>query len=94
MVVQKPQVGQLVCSKAGRDKDRPYLVVKTIDDFFVYVVDGEVRKLDRPKRKNVKHLHVTRKIAPEIASRLNSGEAVTNAEIRQAISQLLAEQEE
>ncbi|KKM12756.1 hypothetical protein SY88_01920 [Clostridiales bacterium PH28_bin88] len=90
----KPEVGQLVCSKAGRDKDRPYLVVKTIDDFFVYVVDGDIRRLDRPKRKNVKHLHVTKKVAPEIASRLNAGEAVTNAEIRQAISRLWAEQEE
>ncbi|NMB19832.1 MAG: hypothetical protein GX979_03115 [Firmicutes bacterium] len=50
------QVGQLVTSKRGRDSGRKYVVVKFYDDSHVDVADGSVRKLSRPKRKNIKHL--------------------------------------
>ncbi|NMB02469.1 MAG: KOW domain-containing protein [Firmicutes bacterium] len=52
------EVGQLVTSKRGRDSGRKYVVVKFYDDGHADVVDGLVRKLNRPKRKNVKHLVV------------------------------------
>lgn len=50
------EVGQLVTSKRGRDFGRKYVVVKFYDNGYADLVDGVVRKLDRPKRKNVKHL--------------------------------------
>ncbi|MEW6662793.1 MAG: RNA-binding protein [Bacillota bacterium] len=83
------QPGQLVCSKSGRDKDRCYLVLKVIDQYFVHLVDGDVRKLDRPKRKNIKHLQVLPTTAGELAEKLKAGESITNAEVRQAISQTI-----
>ncbi len=51
-------IGRIVCSKAGRDKGYFMVVVKSEDDF-VYVCDGKERPLDRPKRKNKKHLQFT-----------------------------------
>jgi ribosomal protein L14E/L6E/L27E len=81
------QPGQLVCSNSGRDRNRCYLVLKVIDNSFVHVVDGNVRKIDRPKRKNVKHLLVLPIKACILAEKLKAGDCITNAEVRQAISQ-------
>ena len=50
--------GQIVLSKAGRDFGS-YLIVSHLDENGVYVVDGKKRPVDRPKRKNPKHLSVT-----------------------------------
>ena len=51
-----PEVGQLVYSRAGRDSNRPFVVVGVCDDRHVLVTDGQVRPSARPKRKNVRHL--------------------------------------
>ncbi len=50
------KVGQLVTSKMGRDSGKKYVVVESLPDNHVGVADGFVRKMDRPKRKNLKHL--------------------------------------
>lgn len=50
------QVGQLVTSRQGRDLGRRYVVVQFYDDSFVGVADGLVRRVSRPKRKNIRHL--------------------------------------
>lgn len=52
------KTGVIVKNKAGREKDRLYLVIE-IDDNYVYVVDGETRQLENPKKKNKKHLTTT-----------------------------------
>lgn len=49
--------GRIVRSKAGRDKDTFYIVVKS--DEAVWVANGRERKLSSPKRKNPKHLALT-----------------------------------
>ena len=54
------QVGQLVTSRQGRDLGRKYVVVQFYDDNHVGVADGLVRKVNCPKRKNVKHLVIHR----------------------------------
>ncbi len=50
--------GQIVCSRAGRDRGKWMVVVKE-EGGFLYVCDGKERPLGRPKRKNVKHLALT-----------------------------------
>ena len=47
--------GMLVKSKAGRDKDHVYVIIRAEDEY-VYVADGDLRPLRRMKRKNGKHL--------------------------------------
>ncbi|MGI6279038.1 MAG: RNA-binding protein [Acutalibacteraceae bacterium] len=54
-------IGQIVCSKAGRDKGK-FMVIVAEDDDYVYVCDGKERPLKRPKRKNRKHLAFCKKI--------------------------------
>ena len=51
-------VGQIVCSKKGRDKGY-FLVIVAENSEVVYVCDGKERPLERPKKKNVKHLSFT-----------------------------------
>ena len=52
------KIGQIVYSKAGRDKDKALSVIKS-DGSKVFVVDGKERPLERPKLKNQKHLELT-----------------------------------
>ncbi len=80
--------GQLAYSKAGRDKDFPYLVMR-IEANIAWVADGKVRRVENPKRKNIRHLRFTHSIAHTIAEKLAAGVAVTNAEVRQALQDLL-----
>jgi large subunit ribosomal protein L14e len=89
------QLGQLVCSKAGRDRNGYYLVTGTEGDCFIYLVDGSRRLVEKPKRKNIRHVQTTNKIAHEIAVKLAAGMRISNGDIRQAISYLTkAEKEE
>lgn len=52
------EVGQIVISKAGRDKGY-FLVISSFCDGKVYVCDGKERPIERPKPKNPKHLSFT-----------------------------------
>lgn len=53
-------IGMLAVSKAGRDKDNTYVIVGQEGEY-VYLVDGRVRTVDRPKKKNRKHIQVIKK---------------------------------
>lgn len=49
-------IGQVVRSIKGRDKGKVQLVINLLDESHVLVVDGKRRKLDKPKKKKIKHL--------------------------------------
>ena len=70
--------GSLVKACAGRDKDSLFVAVG-ISGGFVFICDGKSRPLERPKRKNPKHispLHVTVET-----------DGLTNKQLRRLISQ-------
>lgn len=48
--------GQAAISLAGRDKGRAFLIVEILDEGYVAIADGQLRKIDKPKRKKLKHL--------------------------------------
>ena len=52
------RVGRVVISSAGHDSGRR-MVVTGADGGFVFVADGKERKLDSPKKKNIKHVRAT-----------------------------------
>ena len=78
-------VGQVVKSRAGRDKGRIFLVVDKIDDQFVLVVDGDIRKLDNPKKKKLKHLIVYNTVLPELRYKVKNNYKINNAYIRKLL---------
>lgn len=51
--------GSVVKSKAGHDRER-FAVVVGFQDGWPLIADGKLRKLERPKRKNPRHLVGTR----------------------------------
>lgn len=83
------QIGHLVCSIQGRDSGRFYLVVEIEDGSRVRVADGEGRKVDNPKRKNVKHLKFYDVIAGEVTDKAQNGKRVTNADVRKELKSLV-----
>ncbi|MDO5714046.1 MAG: KOW domain-containing RNA-binding protein [Tissierellia bacterium] len=56
--------GQVVKSKAGRDKDRFFMVLEIKDESYLTLVDGDLRKLSKPKLKKIKHIMVTNTVIP------------------------------
>lgn len=84
-------VGDLVVSRAGRDKGRPFVVLSA-EEGFVYLVDGDLRRLAKPKKK--KRMHV--KPYPKKGScrmELPEGRALCDADIRKHIAAVTAADE-
>ncbi len=47
----------LVCSLAGHDKGKYYIIVRE-DAHYVYLADGRTKTAAKPKRKKRKHVQV------------------------------------
>ena len=71
-------VGKIVISKKGRDMGK-YLAVINCDKNYVFVADGKERKLETPKRKNIKHISIT-------ADTLTKDQMKTNEQLKKAIA--------
>lgn len=79
------KIGQVVRSKAGRDKDRVFLVFEIIDKKRVSIVDGDLRKIDSPKLKKIKHLDVYNTVVPELKYKLDNNKKINNSFIRKIL---------
>ena len=79
------EVGRVVVSGAGRDTDRAFMILGIIDAQYVYIADGDLRKIEHPKKKKLKHLKLTDIVLETIAEKLKNGTKVFDAEIRSAI---------
>lgn len=65
-------IGSVVYSKSGHDKDETYLVIG-IDakSGYLVLVDGKRRPLKNPKMKNPKHIKYLGEDIPEAVEKLN-----------------------
>lgn len=79
------KIGQVVKSKAGRDKGRVFVVYNVIDECHVLVCDGDLRKLSSPKRKKMKHLKINNTVLTEFAEMLNSNKNLNDALVRKLL---------
>lgn len=79
------KVGSVVFSLKGRDKGRYSIVTSIINHEYVYVVDGEIRLLTNPKKKNLKHIKVTHDCFENISTKLVAGQKVFDKEISSAL---------
>lgn len=82
------QIGHLVSSVQGRDSGKFYLVVE-IEEARIKVADGECRKVENPKRKNLKHLKVYDVVAGILNDKAQSGKKITNADVRKELESLV-----
>ena len=79
-------VGRIVMSKAGRDKNKAQVILKVTENYLL-VCDGKERRLERPKRKNAKHLKFTN-------AYLKAHQLETNRAIRKALNEFCGAYEE
>jgi ribosomal protein L14E/L6E/L27E len=75
-------LGKVVNSKAGRDIHRNFIVVGILNNEYVYISDGDLRKIEKPKKKKVKHLDFTGIVDKEVRELILSKEEVTNSKIK------------
>ncbi len=78
-------VGQVVKSRAGRDKGNFFLIINVIDEENVLIVDGDLRKLDKPKQKKLKHLIIYNTVLPELKYKVENKIKINNAYIRKLL---------
>jgi len=87
-----PPVGSYVEVIQGRDAGLIAVVLAHEGDRFVRIADGDVRRVEKPKKKNVAHVRRIHRVAETIAQKLAEGGRVTNAELRHAVRMLLEAQ--
>ena len=65
-MIDKIEKGAIVRSKAGRDKFRYFVVIEVIDNNYCLIADGDLRKIEAPKKKKISHLAFTNDKATNI----------------------------
>lgn len=81
-----PKTGQIVRITQGRDQNKVAVIIEIIDDRFVLIADGDKRKYDRPKKKNINHLELTPFISEEVRESLLETGRVSNGKLRFAVA--------
>ena len=82
------EVGYLVKSLAGHDKERIYVIIKEQGEY-VYLADGKYRTMDKQKRKNKQHVQLIRCQDENLTRKRNSQEPIQEEEIKRFIKQYI-----
>lgn len=80
------RVGDIVEATAGRGRGRKFLVVKTVDKEYVYISDGDTRKMSNAKLK--KNLHLRKAGSADSIDFLSSPGGTVNSEIRKILREV------
>ena len=81
--------GYFARSKAGHDKGKTYIIIEgtreTGKEDMVMVSDGELKPIEKPKRKRTKHLQIVLKTDEAIWTKMTNGQEIRNEDIKRAI---------
>jgi large subunit ribosomal protein L14e len=86
-----PQVGQFVIVTSGRDAGQYGIIIGLLDKRFVFIADGDKRKFNNAKKKNLQHLKLFDQVSPEVQNSIKDTGRVTNGKIRFALTKFLNE---
>ena len=89
-MIHEPFIGQAVVSRAGHDRGKAFVITAVEEPPFVRIADGDLRKLEAPKKKKCMHLDAYPKKGNNGMETLMRGEQVTDAEIRKYLKALCA----
>ena len=81
-----PACGVVAESKAGRDAGRSFVILQVIDDQYVLIADGKLRKVQNPKRKKLRHLSIRPYVAQEIRQSLQQQQMLLDSDVRKALA--------
>lgn len=84
-------IGSFVEAIAGHDAGKKYVIINT-DTEYVYLVDGKIRTIDRPKKKKKKHTRLLDWQDQDLTEKISRQE-IKNEEVKRAIK-LLGKQQQ
>ena len=87
-------LGELVISTAGRDSGRYFIVVEIVDNKYIKIADGDLRKIEEPKLKNIKHVQSTGYKFENLSTRLAHGHQIRNEKLKNLIKNYLKDKED
>lgn len=76
--------GQVVYSKKGRDKGKAFIVYDCNEEY-VFLVDGKLRKLEKPKKKKLMHVQMTKHIDNDVKRKLDENLYLNDSDIKKAL---------
>ena len=82
--VNRFRAGQMALSDAGHDRGKLYVILE-VQGESVLVADGLNKTVEKPKKKNIRHVRRMNYIDPEIDARLNGECPLNNEDILKAI---------
>ena len=80
------KAGLIVRSVAGRDTGELFIILRVEGDY-AYIANGDLRKVDSPKKKKLRHLKSEGQYSEFIKNKLMNTGKVTNNEVRIAIAE-------
>lgn len=83
-------IGTFAKSKAGHDAEQIYVIIDC-DKEYVFLADGRLKTLERPKKKKIKHIQLIGYIDPLIGEKLKNSNLLMNEDIKRAIKNYKAE---
>ena len=85
-------IGFLASSKAGHDKDKVYVIIKE-DTEYVWLADGKIKTVEKPKKKRKKHIQIIKYFYnEEIKTLLSEGKKVSDLEIMMVLKKYKKQQ--
>ena len=79
MPMERVKAGMFARSKAGHDKGKLYIIMKTEGEY-AYLTDGRIRPLEKPKKKKIRHIQPEYRISYE-----QEPEKMSDDDIKRAI---------
>jgi len=81
-------IGKYVWSTSGRDKGNLFIVTAIVDDQYVMLADGMLRKLEKPKKKKLKHLLITEFQPFPLFEQTKNHRKIQDSDLREAIQNM------
>ncbi len=76
--------GHMVISKSGHDKGKVFVILKS-DSEYIYLMDGIYRTLEKPKKKNKKHVQPIYYVDENLQYKIDNKKSIINEDIKRAI---------
>ena len=83
------ELSDIVVSLNGRDKGKLFFVMGKTEPYAL-ICDGRSRRVEKPKRKKLRHLRLETKSDCRTAGKIKSGGRPANSEVRKALAEYAA----
>lgn len=83
------ETGDVVFVRRGKNKGKFFVVVGIESETRVFIADGSSYFVEKPKKKNVKHLQRTLMNLEDVAGRVAGGKPLDNGWLVQKVSAIL-----